>query len=81
MFKNAYRQTKSALKRGAVTLGAGVVSVSAHAAGGPDFTGMTGQIDWTTAIAALLLVAGGLAGVYVVMTGSGLINQKIKSGK
>ncbi len=50
-------------------------------AAGPDFSGMTGQIDWTTAIAALLLVAGGLAAVYVVMTGSGLINAKIKSGR
>lgn len=47
---------------------------------GPDFSGMTGAIDWTTAIAAILLVAGGLAGVYVVLTGSGLINQKIKKG-
>lgn len=57
-----------------------VVGASAFAAG-PDFSGMTGQIDWTTAIAAILLVAGGLAGVYVVMTGSGLINGKIKAGK
>lgn len=60
-----------------------VVSVAPMAAfaTGPDFTGMTGQIDWTTATAAILLVAGGLAAVYVVMTGSGLINSKIKSGK
>lgn len=57
-----------------------LVAGSAMAAG-PDFTGMTGQIDWTTAIAAILLVAGGLAAVYVVMTGSGLINAKIKSGR
>lgn len=48
---------------------------------GPDFTGMTGQIDWTTATAAILLVAGGLAALYVVFTGSGLINSKIKGGK
>lgn len=47
----------------------------------PDFTGMTGQIDWTTATAAILLVAGGLAALYVVFTGSGLINSKIKGGK
>ena len=49
-------------------------------AAGPDFTGMTSQVDWTTAIAAILLVSGGLAGVYVVLTGSGLINQKLKKG-
>ena len=47
----------------------------------PDFTGMTGQIDWTTAIAAILLIAGGLAGVYVVLTGTGLINGKLAKGK
>lgn len=65
-------------------IGGAVVSVFAAGSAfavGPDFTGMTGQIDWTTAIAALLLVSGGLAGVYVVLTGSGLINGKIKSGK
>lgn len=55
-------------------------SVSAFAAP-PDFSGMTGQIDWTTATAAILLVAGGLAALYVVFTGSGLINSKIKGGK
>lgn len=47
----------------------------------PDFSTMTGQIDWTTATAAVLLVAGGLAALYVVFTGSGLINSKIKGGK
>lgn len=63
-------------------IGGVLVSVAPMAAfaAGPDFTGMTAQIDWTTAIAAILLVAGGLATVYVVLTGSGLINQKIKKG-
>lgn len=62
---------------------AGVASLAAANAFavGPDFTGMTGQIDWTTAIAALLLVAGGLAGIYVVLTGSALINGKLAKGK
>lgn len=62
-----------------------VATVSAAAlpafAVGPDFSGMTSQIDWTTATAAVLLVAGGLAALYVVFTGSGLINSKIKGGK
>lgn len=59
---------------------ASTVSAVAMAAP-PDFSGMTGQIDWTTATAAVLLVAGGLAALYVVFTGSGLINSKIKGGK
>ena len=56
-------------------------AASAASAAGPDFSGMTSQIDWSTAITAILLVAGGLAAVYVVLTGSGLINGKIRSGK
>ena len=53
----------------------------AFAAGtGPDFSGLTAQVDWTTAIAALLLVMGGLAGVYIVWTGGSLILAKLKRG-
>jgi hypothetical protein len=52
----------------------------AYAAGGPDFSGLTAQVDWTTAIAALLLVMGGLAGVYIVWTGGSLILAKLKRG-
>lgn len=65
------------------------VVISAAAAGfalpvmaaGPDFTGLTGQIDWTTAIAAILLVMGGLAGVFVVMQGGSLILSKLRGGR
>lgn len=76
MFKNRYQAAKAMVVSGALTLAAGL----SHAAA-PDFSGMTSQIDWTTAITAILLVAGGLAGVYVIMTGSSLINGKIKAGK
>lgn len=47
-------------------------------AAGPDFTGLTSQIDWSTAIAAILLVMGGLGGVYVVMKGGSLILSKLR---
>lgn len=57
-----------------------VIAGSAMAAG-PDFTGMTSQVDWATAIAAILLIAGGLSAVYVVLTGTGLINGKLAKGK
>lgn len=79
MFKNRYNAIKSAVRTGAVAVG-GFLSAELAMAAGPDFSGMTGQIDWTTTIAAILLVAGGLAGIYVVLTGSGLINQKLKKG-
>lgn len=75
MFKNRYNAVKSMVVAGALS-----VPFLARAVG-PDFSGMTSQIDWTTAIAALLLVAGGLAGIYVVLTGSTLINGKLAKGK
>ena len=61
-----------------------VVGVAASAvalpvlAAGPDFTGLTSQIDWSTATAAILLVMGGLAGVYIVMKGGSLILSKLR---
>ena len=39
----------------------------------PDYTGMTDQIDWSTTITSVLLIAGGLAGVFVVIKGARLI--------
>jgi len=44
----------------------------------PDFSGMTNQIDWSSVIAAVLLIAGGLAGVYVIMKGADLILARIR---
>jgi len=75
MFKNRANAVKSMILSGALA-----VPFLARATG-PDFTGMTGQIDWTTAIAAVLLVMGGLAGVYVVMTGGSLILSKLRGGR
>lgn len=54
------------IKRGLALVG--VFGAAAASAAGPDLSGMTGQIDWTTTIAAVLLVAGGICGVYVVLT-------------
>lgn len=64
-----------------VAVASAVVVPAVAFAAPPDFTGMTSQIDWSTAIAAILLVAGGLAGVYLVLTGTGLINGKLAKGK
>ena len=54
-----------------------LLSICSYAAG-PDFSGLTSQIDWGTCIAAVLLVMGGLGGVYVVMTGGSLILSKLR---
>lgn len=55
-------------------------SVSGVARAAVDYTGLTGAVDFSSAIAAILLVMGGLAGVYVVITGGSLILQKLKGG-
>lgn len=59
---------------------AGLLTAGSAFAVGPDFSGMTTQVDWSTAIAAILLIAGGLAAVYVVLTGSSFINGKLRKG-
>lgn len=72
--RKLYREKKAALAALAMSAGSAMAAP-------PDFSGMTGQVDWTTAIAAILLIAGGLAGVYVILTGTGLINGKLAKGK
>jgi hypothetical protein len=46
----------------------------------PDFTTLTDSVDFSTAIAAILLVMAGLAGVYIVMKGGSLILSKLRGG-
>jgi hypothetical protein len=57
-----------------LSVAAGVASATT----GPDFSGLTSQVDWTTAIAAILLVMGGIASVYIVMKGGSLILSKLR---
>lgn len=44
----------------------------------PDFSTLTSAVDYSTAIAAILLVMAGLAGVYIVMSGGSMILQKLR---
>ncbi len=74
MFKNRYRAVKSAIATGAL------VPALALAQTAPDYSGMTDQINWTSAIAAILLIAGGLAGVYVVVKGVRLVLGMLRGG-
>jgi uncharacterized integral membrane protein len=65
-----------ALKYGS---GAVLASLAVNAfAAAPDFTSLTTAVDYSTAIAAILLVAAGLAGVGIVMAGIKLILPMIK---
>lgn len=54
-----------------------VAPLSAFAAA-PDFTTLTAAVDWSTAIAAILLVMAGLAGVFIVSGGGSMILDKIR---
>ena len=69
---------------GAVVLSA-FCSVSAFAAdpsphGGIDFTVLTTQIDWQSVITAILTVGGGVAVLYLAMSGAKHILSFIKRG-
>ncbi|MEJ2630946.1 MAG: hypothetical protein P8015_06945 [Acidihalobacter sp.] len=45
---------------------------------GTDYSSLTGAVDFTTAITAILAVFAALAGVYVVMKAGSLILSKIR---
>lgn len=45
---------------------------------GPDFTSLTSAVDFTTVIAAILLVAAALAGVDIVIKGAKMILAAIR---
>lgn len=47
----------------------------------PDFTTLTSSVDYSTAIAAILLVFAALAGVYIVMSGGSMILNKLRGGR
>lgn len=57
-----------------------LMSMAARAATGPDFSTLTAAVDYSTAIAAILLVMAGLAGVYIVMSGGSMILRKLRGG-
>jgi hypothetical protein len=47
-----------------------VAPMAAFAAGGPDMSGLTGAVDFTTVTTAVLAIAGLLAVVYVAVKGA-----------
>ena len=57
-----------------------LVSTFAYATGSaPDFSTLTGAIDFSTAIAAMLSLFAALVGVGIVVAGGGLIVSKVFS--
>lgn len=70
------KMISSLLSRAGV-VAAGVTASAAHAAG-PDFSSLTGAVDWGTASAAVLAISAGVAGVYILMAGAKLILGTVK---
>lgn len=54
------------------------IAVSANAATGPDFSSLTGAVDFSTIIAAVLLIAAGLAGLDLIIKGAKVILSAIR---
>jgi len=75
MFRNKVNALRSLIACGGLTLAGSCFAV------GADFSSLTAAVDFGTAIAALLLVMAGLAGVYIVWTGGSLVIGKLKAGK
>jgi hypothetical protein len=60
--------------------GVALASVSAHAgdATGPDFSVLTGSIDWSGVTTGILAVAAALIVVYVAMKGSKILISMVR---
>ncbi len=44
----------------------------------PDYSGITANVDWTTTLAALSLIMGGLGGVYMLLRGGDMILARLR---
>ena len=67
------------IQRGLILVGA-IASGSAFADGGPDLTPLTSAVNFGTTIAAVLAIAGLLAGVYIAIKGAKTVLRMIKGG-
>jgi len=66
-------------KFAAIAISAAAIPAVTFAAGtGPDLTPLTGQVDFTTVITAVLAIAGLLAGVDVAIRGAKTVLSMIK---
>lgn len=77
MFKNSISKARSLIAKGAVILSPAVILTSAHAAD-PDYSTITGAIDWTSVGVGILAIGAAVAGVYVIQKGVQLILAGLK---
>ncbi|NDI84619.1 hypothetical protein [Undibacterium crateris] len=74
---------KKNIQRGLAMVGAIAVSSltfagSAQAAGGPDLSSLTGAVDMTSTITAVLAISATLAGLFVAIRGAKTVVGMIK---
>ena len=67
---------KNMFGRAGVAVTAATTAIAAHAA--PDYSGITGAIDWSTALTAVGSVFAGVAGVYMLIKGGKIILGVVK---
>jgi len=75
-----HRISLRAMVRNSVAVGIAVVAGAAHATA-PDYTALTGAVDFTSTTTAILAIAALLAVVYMSMIGARLILGMIKGGR
>jgi len=68
------------IQRGLALVGAIVVSGSALADTGPDFTTLTSAISFSTVIAGVMAIALSLVGVRIAIKGATILLSMIKRG-
>lgn len=68
---------KNMLTKAGIATATLIAATSAHAE--VSYTALTGAVDWTVAIAAVLLIMGGVAGFIVVWKGGQKIIQAVKN--
>lgn len=80
-FKSCGHSFSAVVGRGkevVVAVSAATTAVAAHAA--PDYSGITGAIDWSTALTAVGAVFTGVVSVYMLIKGGKIILGVVKGG-
>ncbi len=79
MFRNLINAVRNLARAKAAAVAAvGGVAGSAFAAGGPDFSGLTGAVDFSTLVAAVIAIGANVLLVYVAFKGAKIIISAVK---
>ena len=79
LLQRLFNRRNSVLTGAVATVLAAPVSF-ANAAGGPDYTGLTGGVDFTSTQAAVLAVAALLIGLVLAVKGAKMIIGLVRGG-